>query len=156
MEDQTLAEEPIFHYERSPMYIVVRCPSCKKCWGIKGKPRSCPHCGESVKDDLEIISTTDSASELQREVSILNMPENLRDEMREKMPRTVEVNDDPTPSQLYSCIKIATVDEILTLERLAGALRGKGISIGAEDVAEEAVSQGLLMRTNDGNYLLLQ
>jgi len=138
------------------MFIVVRCPSCEKCWGIMGKPKSCPHCGIIVKDDLAIVSTTDSASELQREVAILNMPENLRDEMREKLPAAVEQIDDPSPAQLLSCIRIAAIDDIIELDRLAGALRGKGISVHAEDVAEQAVSQGLLLRTKDGKYLLLQ
>ena len=31
----------------------------------------------------------------------------------------------------------------------------KGISVQAEDVGEEAVSQGLLIRQRDGSYLLL-
>ena len=52
-------------------------------------------------------------------------------------------------------ISDAIVDDVVELERLAGALRGKGITISAEDVAEEAVSQGLLIRRSDGAYLLL-
>ena len=84
------------------------------------------------------------------------MPENLRDEMREKLPAAVEQIDDPSPAILLSCIRIAAVEGIIELERLAGALRGKGISVNAEDVAEQAVSQGLLLRTKDGKYLLLQ
>ena len=84
------------------------------------------------------------------------MPENLRDEMGEKLPAAVEQIDDPSPAQLLSCIRIAAIDDIIELDRLAGALRGKGISVHAEDVAEQAVSQGLLLRTKDGKYLLLQ
>ncbi len=69
------------------MYTVVRCPSCERCWGVMGKARKCPHCGIQVGDDLFIVSVVDTASELQREVAIANMPENLRDEMREKLPK---------------------------------------------------------------------
>ena len=148
-------EELTFHFEID-MYLVVRCPSCEKCWGIKGKPKSCPHCGIAVRDDLEILSTTDSAAELQQEVAILNMPESLRDEMREKISPSPEMNTEPSPNQIIKCIRIAAEDDVIRLDRLSGALRGSGISISAIDVAEEAVSQGLLMRTNDGNYLLLQ
>ena len=83
------------------------------------------------------------------------MPEKLRKEMEEKLPKAVEVNENPSASQLFACIRIAAIEELVHLDRLAGALRGKGISIQAEDVAEEAVSQGLLIRQRDGSYLLL-
>ena len=138
------------------MFIVVRCPSCEKCWGLKGKPRSCPHCGISVRDDFAIVSTTDSASELQREVAILNMPENLREEMREKLPLSPEYDNEPSMNKILASIRTAAINDVVDLDRLAGALRGRGITISAEQVAEEAVGQGLLMRTNDGKYLLLQ
>ena len=138
------------------MFIVVRCPSCEKCWGLKGKPRSCPHCGISVRDDLAIVSTTDSAIELQREVAILNMPENLREEMREKLTISPEYHNEPSMNKILASIRTAAIDDVIDLHRLAGALKGRGITISAEQVAEEAVGQGLLMRTNDGKYLLLQ
>ena len=137
------------------MYTVVRCPSCERCWGVMGGTRKCPHCGINVGDDLQIVSVVDTASELQKEVAIANMPENLRDEMREKLPKVIEVNEKPSATQLFACIRIAAIDDVVELDRLAGALRGKGISISAEDVAEEAVSQGLLIRHNDGTYMLL-
>ena len=137
------------------MYTVVRCPSCNRCWGVMGKTRKCPHCGIQVGDNVQIVSVVDNASELQREVAIANMPENLRVEMRDRLPRAIEVNENPTASQLFACIRIAAIDDIVELERLSGALRGKGISINAEDVAAEAVSQGLLIRRDDEPYLLL-
>ena len=137
------------------MYTVVRCPSCNRCWGVMGKTRKCPHCGIQVGDNVQIVSVVDNASELQMEVAIANMPENLREEMRDRLPRAIEVNENPTASQLFACIRIAAIDDIVEIERLSGALRGKGISINAEDVAEEAVSQGLLIRRDDESYLLL-
>ena len=120
-----------------------------------GKTRKCPHCGIQAGDNVQIVSVVDNASELQREVAIANMPENLREEMSDKLPKAIEVNENPTASQLFACIRIAAIDDIVELERLSGALRGKGISINAEDVAEEAVSQGLLIRRDDESYLLL-
>tara|TARA_B110001452_G_scaffold265173_1_gene269421 strand:- start:808 stop:1110 length:303 start_codon:yes stop_codon:yes gene_type:complete len=98
----------------------------------------------------------DNASDLQREVAIANMPESLRDEMRQKLPRAIEFVEDPSASLLFSCIKIAAINNVIELGRLAGALRGAGVEIDAEDVAEEAVSQGLLFRQGDGTFLLLQ
>ena len=83
------------------------------------------------------------------------MPENLRKEMEQKLPKAIEINENPSANQLFACIRIAAVNDVIHLDRLAGALRGKGISVNAEDVAEEAVSQGLLIRQRDGSYLLL-
>ena len=83
------------------------------------------------------------------------MPENLRKELEQKLPKAIEINENPSANQLFACIRIAAVDDVVHLDRLAGALRGKGISVNAEDVAEEAVSQGLLIRQRDGSYLLL-
>ena len=137
------------------MYTVVRCPSCQRCWGVMGKTRKCPHCGLQVGDDVQIVSVADNAAELQREVAIANMPEKLQKEMKERLPKSIQSNEDPSAIQLFNCIKVAEIDGVVHLDRLAGALRGKGISVSAEDVAEEAVSQGLLIRQNDGSYILL-
>lgn len=121
-----------------------------------GKTRKCPHCGTAVGDDIQIVSIAENASELQREVALANMPESLREEMRDKLPKAIEINENPSATLLFECIRIAAIDDIVELDRLAGALRGKGITIAAEDVAEEAISQGLLIRRNDDTYLLLQ
>jgi hypothetical protein len=138
------------------VYTVVRCPSCERCWGIQGKASKCPHCGVKSTDKIQIVSVADNASDLQREVAISNMPEKLRDEMREKLPKSVAIIENPSAKLLFACIKIAALNDIVDLGRLAGALRGKGIVIDAEDVAEEAVSQGLLLHQTDGTYLFLQ
>jgi len=138
------------------MYTVVRCASCKRCWGIKGRPRTCPHCGAATGDDTLIVSTVENASELQWEVALANTPEQLREQLRNAMPKAIEVRDDPSATLLFSCIRMAAVDDIVKLERLGGVLRGNGIIISAEDVAEEAEAQGLLLRQSDDSYLLLQ
>ena len=105
---------------------------------------------------MQIVSVAENASDLQREVAIANMPENLRDEMKEKLPRAIEVNESPSASLLYECIRTAAIDGLIELQRLSGALRGRGIAISAEDVAEEAVAQGLLIQRDEKSYLLLQ
>ena len=138
------------------MYTVVRCSNCERCWGIMGKTRKCPHCGFPASDKLQVVSVAENASDLQREVAIANMPENLRDEMRQKFPKAIQVNENPSATLLFECIRIAAIDYIVSLERLAGALRGKGVTISAEDVAEEAVGQGLMIHRDDNSYLLLQ
>ena len=94
------------------MYTVVRCANCERCWGVMGKTRKCPHCGTPTDDKLQIVSVADNASDLQREVAIANMPESLRQEMRDKLPKAIEINENPSASQLFACIRIAVVDDI--------------------------------------------
>ena len=78
------------------MYTVVRCSNCERCWGIMGKTRKCPHCGTAAGDDIQIVSIAENASELQREVALANMPESLREEMRDKLPKAIEINENPS------------------------------------------------------------
>ena len=127
------------------MYTVVRCPSCQRCWGVSGKTRKCPHCGTQVGDDVQVVSIADTAAELQRKLQSLTCLRNFAKKWK-KTTKAVEVNENPSASQLFACIRIAAIDDVVYLGQLAGALRGKGISVQAEDVAEEAVSQGLLIR----------
>tara|TARA_B100000925_G_scaffold290714_1_gene276571 strand:- start:80 stop:451 length:372 start_codon:yes stop_codon:yes gene_type:complete len=122
---------------------------------VAGKTRKCPHCGTEVGDDAQIVSVVDTASELQKEVSIANMPEEIRDTIIKKTSKTETTADKPSAKNLLECIRIAAIDDVVNLNRLAGALRGKQIVIDAEDVAEEAVSQGLLLRQSNGTYILL-
>ena len=138
------------------MFTVVRCGNCNRCWGIVGEGKKCPHCGHVSDDNIQIVSVVDNANDLQKEVALANMPENLRDQFRDKLSSKKVNSETPTANKLLDCIRIAAVDGVVGLERLAGALRGKGISLLAEDVAEEAVSQGLMMRSNDGSYVILQ
>ena len=138
------------------MWTVVRCPACNKCWGVQKRAKSCPHCGAVVGDDVTVVSTAENPGELQREVAIANMPEELRDEFRTRMPKVVEVVEEPTAAMLFECIRSATIDDEVTLERLASSLRGKGISVPAEVVADEAVAQGLLFQRDETNFILLQ
>ena len=152
---QVLAVQ-ISHFEAFELYTVVRCAECGKCWGVVGKTRNCPHCGNPTGDNLQIVSVAENASDLQREVAVANMPENLRDELKEKLPRAIEMNENPSASLLYSCIRTSAIDDVINLDRLSGVLRGKGISVQAEEVAEEAVAQGLLIRRDEKSYLLLQ
>lgn len=123
---------------------------------MKGKARKCPHCGGQLANKLQIVSVVDNASDLQREVAAANMPDSLKKELEDRLPDGIELNKAPSASQLMSCIRIAAVDDVVTLERLGGALRGKGIRIDSEDVAEEGISQGLLMRSGDNEFILLQ
>lgn len=84
------------------------------------------------------------------------MPEQLRDEMRKKMPKAVEIVENPSAAQLFSAIKAASIADVITLERLEVQLRSRGFEISALDVIEEAVSQGLVLKESNSEFILLQ
>ncbi|HIF45360.1 MAG TPA: hypothetical protein EYQ73_00985 [Candidatus Poseidoniales archaeon] len=137
------------------MYTVVRCPACSRCWGIQGRTKMCPHCGTNVSDDLSIVSTVEDASQLQKEVALANLPDEIRDQVENRMTKAVQFGQEPDARELYSALKIAENEGIIHLDRLAGVLRAKGISIDPEDVVQRAISEGLLLDNDDGSFLVL-
>lgn len=84
------------------------------------------------------------------------MPEQLREEMKKKMPKAVEIVENPSAAQLFAAIKSAAVEDVITLERLGIQLLSRGIQISPNDIVEEAISQGLLLEGNNSEYILLQ
>jgi hypothetical protein len=137
------------------MYTVVKCPACSSCWGIQGKAHKCPHCGLPVSDDITVISTVEDASQLQKEVALANLPEEIREQVAKRMTKAVEFCEEPDARELYASLKTAENAGVIRTDRLAGVLRAKGISIDPEDVIQRAISEGLLLRIDDGSFLVL-
>ena len=137
------------------MWSIVRCPGCKKCRGIRGKAGKCNYCG-FVGEDVEVIGKAADSGQLQREVALANMPEELRDEMREKMRPEMIIEDEADASLFLAPLRLAVTDKgVVSPKKLALELQRKGIPIAIEDLLEEAVHQGLLLRSGQDQYILL-
>ena len=137
------------------MWSIVRCPGCKKCRGIRGKAGKCNYCG-FVGEDVEVIGKAADSGQLQREVALANMPEELRDEMREKMRPEMIIEDEADASLFLAPLRLAVNDKgVVSPKKLALELQRKGIPIAIEDLLEEAVHQGLLLRSGQEQYILL-
>lgn len=137
------------------MWSIVRCPGCKKCRGIRGKAGKCNYCG-FVGEDVEVVGKAADSGQLQREVALANMPEELRDEMREKMRPEMIIEDEADASLLLAPLRLAVNDKgVVSPKKLALELQRKGIPIAIEDLLEEAVHQGLLLRSGQDQYILL-
>ena len=137
------------------MWSIVRCPGCKKCRGIRGKAGKCNYCG-FVGEDVEVVGKAADRGQLQREVALANMPEELRDEMREKMRPEMIIEDEADASLFLAPLRLAVNDKgVVSPKKLALELQRKGIPIAIEDLLEEAVHQGLLLRSGQDQYILL-
>lgn len=137
------------------MWSIVRCPGCKKCRGIRGKAGKCNYCG-FVGEDVEVVGKAADSGQLQREVALANMPEELRDEMREKMRPEMIIEDEADASLFLAPLRLAVNDKgVVSPKKLALELQRKGIPIAIEDLLEEAVHQGLLLRSGQDQYILL-
>ena len=137
------------------MWSIVRCPGCKKCRGIRGKAGKCNYCG-FVGEDVEVVGKAADSGQLQREVALANMPEELRDEMREKMRPEMIIENEADASLFLAPLRLAVNDKgVVSPKKLALELQRKGIPIAIEDLLEEAVHQGLLLRSGQDQYILL-
>ena len=89
-------------------WSVVRCPACRNCHGTRGKPRQCPHCGQSIPATTPVIATAESSAQLRIEVALANTPEELRDELRLKLESSDEpliASSSTSPRALYKAIQ---------------------------------------------------
>jgi hypothetical protein len=137
------------------MWSIVRCPGCKKCRGIRAKAGKCSYCG-FVGEDVEVVGKAVDSSQLQREVALANMPAELRDEMRKKMRPEMVVEEEADAGLFLAPLRLAADEEgVVSPEKLALELQRKGILISTEDLLEEAVHQGLLLRASQERYVLL-
>jgi len=137
------------------MWSIVRCPGCKKCRGIRNKVGKCSYCG-FVGDDVEVVGKAVDSSQLQREVALANMPAELRDELRKKMRPEMIVEEEADAGLFLAPLRLAADEKgVVSHEKLAIELQRKGIPISIEDLLEEAVHQGLLLRASQDRYVLL-
>ena len=141
-------------------WSVVRCPACRNCHGTRGKPRQCPHCGQSLPATTPIIATADSSAQLRIEVALANTPEELRDELRKKLEQMDEpliASSSSSPRAIYSAIQKAVgEDMILHREDVQTILDKLDSDLLVDDILEKMELDGTLVRQRDGTWLLLE
>lgn len=137
------------------MWSIVRCPGCKKCRGIRKKVGKCSYCG-FVGEDVEVVGKAVDSSQLQREVALANMPAELRDEMRKKMRPEMVIEEEEDAGLFLAPLRLAADERgVVSQKKLALELQRTGITISTDDLLEEAVHQGLLLRAGDDRFVLL-
>tara|TARA_B110000483_G_scaffold121574_1_gene146694 strand:+ start:1338 stop:1703 length:366 start_codon:yes stop_codon:yes gene_type:complete len=120
----------------------------------------CPHCGQKLPSDAEIVLSVSTASELRIEVALANTPDELRETLRKRLQsnQTLIQQDEPVSFQGLARILLDATDEkgMLTVQTLQPALDGNGDSLDAHDLIDMAESQGMLVRLTDDCWQLLE
>ncbi|MEC7168298.1 MAG: hypothetical protein VXY42_00340 [Candidatus Thermoplasmatota archaeon] len=141
-------------------WSVVRCPACRNCHGTRGKPRQCPHCGQSIPATTPVIATAESSAQLRIEVALANTPEELRDELRLKLESSDEpliASSSTSPRALYKAIQKTVGDDmILHRSDVEKVLQDLDSQQSPDDVLEKMELDGTLLRQQNGTWLLLE
>ena len=85
-----------------------------------------------------------------------NMPDELRQEFREKFPSSnSEPVDDNDPRRLRKCLMKAAVDAVVDRDSVARELTRMNIDMAAEDLIEMGYAQGILIQLGEDEWQVL-
>lgn len=139
---------------------VVRCSACSTCHGHQKIGRFCPHCGQKLPADAEIVTSVATAAELRIEVALANTPEELRDMLRKRLEQnhTLFHQEETISFKGLPKLLLDATDEngVLTMKSLQPVLEKNRNSMEVQDLIDMAESQGLLVRLNSDCWQLLE
>ncbi len=139
---------------------VVRCSACSTCHGHRKVGRFCPHCGQKLPEDAEIVASVATAAELRIEVALANTPEELRDMLRNRLEQNHTLFHQEETISFTGLPKLLhdATDEngVLTVKSLQPVLDKNRNSLEVQDLIDMAESQGLLVRLNSDCWQLLE
>tara|TARA_B110000459_G_C16390476_1_gene394029 strand:+ start:394 stop:759 length:366 start_codon:yes stop_codon:yes gene_type:complete len=120
----------------------------------------CPHCGQRLQTDAEIVTSVATASELRIEVALANTPDELRDTLRKRLQTNQKLfnQDEPISFKDLSQVLLNATDEngMLTVQSLQPLLERSSDALEVHDLIEMAESQGMLVRLNPDCWQLLE
>lgn len=142
----------------SDSWLVLKCSACKICHGRKSIGHLCPHCGQRISANAEVVDKAFDSNELRMKVILANTPDNLKDLLKSKLS-----NNSPLIGKEYSsasglnAIK-DSVDEsgIIHIDVVAEKLRKNSIEIDVEQFMEHIETQGLVIRIESGIWKFLE
>ena len=139
---------------------VVRCSACSTCHGHRGTGRICPHCGQKLQADAEIVTSVATAPELRIEVALANTPEELRETLRKRLLLNQKLfhHDEPLSFKGLAQVLLNSTDEngVLTVKSLQPVLTESGNLIDVDNLIEMAETQGLLVRLDAYRWQLFE
>jgi predicted nucleic-acid-binding Zn-ribbon protein len=144
---------------KEKQWIVVRCRACRICHGSNGNFKKCPHCGNVIGENAEIVSTVNSETELRMEVAIANTPEELRGTLRKKLHSKKDLvqNLDPPAFTMAKWVhQSADENGEVTIHSVTTTIESKNTDIDAEDLISMAETQGMLLRIGENRWTLLE
>jgi hypothetical protein len=139
---------------------VVRCSACMTCHGHRGIGRMCPHCGQRLQVDAEIVTSVATASELRIEVALANTPPELRGTLRKRLLTNQKLfqQDEQISFKGLAQVLLNATDEngTLTVQSLQPVLDESGNELDVQDLIDMAETQGMLVRLNADCWQLLE
>tara|TARA_Y100001954_G_C15539088_1_gene468073 strand:+ start:227 stop:664 length:438 start_codon:yes stop_codon:yes gene_type:complete len=141
-------------------WSVVRCPACRNCHGIRGKPRQCPHCGQNLPSTTPVVATAETSAQLRIEVALANTPEELRDELRKKLEKVDEpliASSSSSPRAIFKSIQqIVGEDMLLHRSDVQELLERHDSELSVDELLERLELDGTVVRQGNGCWLLLE
>ncbi len=140
-------------------WIVVRCRACGICHGSNGHYKKCPHCGNVIGENAELVSTVNSEAELRMEVAIANTPVELRDTLRDRLQskKPLSQNSDPPAFTMAKWVhQSADENGEVTIHSVTATINSQNTDIEAEDLISMAETQGMLLRIGENRWTLLE
>ena len=141
-------------------WLVLRCHACQQCSGHTKQSGRCPHCGQAFSKETRVEKTVNSPEALHHEVSVANLPEELREDMRHRLgtqPRTMRPGEEVSPARLWKALReAASQDGFLTGDSVRSNLHRLGVDATVESVMEQAELEGLVLRAGEGRWVFLE
>jgi len=140
-------------------WLVIRCSSCGQCSGQRRQSGRCPHCGTQLDGTSEVVKECTSSAELHLEVGLANTPEDLRDELRNRLSSSVS-NEAAGELSLRALLKelqsLADSESIIDFETIRQHLKKKSVETPVEGLMEQAEVEGLALRLANGRWMFFE
>ena len=139
-------------------WLVLKCLGCNICHGRKSTGHSCPHCGQAMNSNSQIVDTAKDPSELRIKVALANTPEELKELLRSKLTKQELFSEKRfNPAIGVKILKeSADLDGLIKKENISDKLIDSGLNIDIDLFMESVESEGLIIRIENGIWQFLE
>lgn len=140
-------------------WLVVRCAACNRCSGQRRQGGRCPHCGTALTASCEVVKECNSSTALHLEVALANTPEELRDDLRQRMAKLPEPESEQ-PVSMRAVLKelrgLSEEDGSIGLGVVRHHLENRGVEASPEGFMELAEVEGLVLRLTPDRWMFFE
>tara|TARA_B110000444_G_C18829906_1_gene592574 strand:+ start:2019 stop:2450 length:432 start_codon:yes stop_codon:yes gene_type:complete len=139
-------------------WLVLRCSACNICHGRKSTGHLCPHCGQRINDNAEVVDKAADSNELRKKVVLANTPEPLRELLESRLSNNSSLVTKEYSSAAGLRVVKESLDEngIIHQVKVAELLKKNSIEIDVVDFMEHIETQGLIIRIGSGIWQFLE
>ena len=139
-------------------WLVLKCPACKICHGRKSTGHLCPHCGQRIAENSEVVDKAFDSTDLRMKVVLANTPEELRVLLQSKLSKeSLIVGKEYNAATGFRLVKDSCDDNGFIHQKIiAEKLIKNGLEIDVVDFMEHVETQGLVIRIESGIWQFLE